>query len=142
MQHDYEKYVTEALTSPGQLHAAYSAFHNYSLGNQILALFQLDQAQPINTYQGWKALGRQVQKNAKAIQLVMPVATKAKNKDTGEDEGRTIFIAKRHWFPLSATEGTEFSPTVPEFSVQLMLAELKIKQDEFRSMNGNSQGYA
>ena len=32
--------LNEAVTKPGFIHEAYSRFHNYSLGNQLLALFQ------------------------------------------------------------------------------------------------------
>ena len=32
--------LDEALKKPGFIHEAYSRFHNYSLGNQLLALFQ------------------------------------------------------------------------------------------------------
>ena len=32
--------LDEAVRKPGFIHEAYSRFHNYSLGNQLLALFQ------------------------------------------------------------------------------------------------------
>ena len=32
--------LDEAVKKPGYIHHAYSRFHNYSLGNQLLALFQ------------------------------------------------------------------------------------------------------
>ena len=32
--------LDEAVNKPGFIHEAYSRFHNYSLGNQLLALFQ------------------------------------------------------------------------------------------------------
>jgi len=32
--------LDEAVKKPGYIHEAYSRFHNYSLGNQLLALFQ------------------------------------------------------------------------------------------------------
>jgi hypothetical protein len=32
--------LDEAFTKPGYIHEAYSRFHNYSRGNQLLALFQ------------------------------------------------------------------------------------------------------
>ena len=32
--------LDEAVKNPGFIHEAYSQFHNYSLGNQLLALFQ------------------------------------------------------------------------------------------------------
>ena len=32
--------LNEAVDKPGFIHEAYSRFHNYSLGNQLMALFQ------------------------------------------------------------------------------------------------------
>ena len=32
--------LDEAVRKPGFIHEAYSRFHNYSLGNQLLALYQ------------------------------------------------------------------------------------------------------
>ena len=32
--------LQEAVSKPGYIHEAYSRFHSYSVGNQILALFQ------------------------------------------------------------------------------------------------------
>ena len=32
--------LESAINEPGLISSAYSAFHNYSLGNQFLALFQ------------------------------------------------------------------------------------------------------
>jgi hypothetical protein len=52
--------LVEAVDKPGLIMEAYSAFHNYSLGNQVLALVQCQmrglQAAPINTFPKWKDL--------------------------------------------------------------------------------------
>ena len=32
--------LANAVTEPGRIHEAYTAFHGYSLGNQLSALFQ------------------------------------------------------------------------------------------------------
>ena len=69
--------LSDAVNQPGILSSAYSTFYNYSIGNQMMAYSQLvgrgEQLSPIATYAKWKALGRQVKKGAKAIQLCMPV---------------------------------------------------------------------
>ena len=53
--------LIEAVTKPGLIMKAYSAFHQYSVGNQILALVQCQmrglQPGPINTFPKWKDLG-------------------------------------------------------------------------------------
>ena len=50
--------LIEAVTKPGLIMKAYSAFHSYSTGNQILALVQCQmrglQPGPINTFPKWK----------------------------------------------------------------------------------------
>jgi hypothetical protein len=70
MQIDYEKIIEEALTQPGKLSERYSAFWHYSLGNSWLAQMQLGRIEPINTFPGWKALGRYVKKGEKAIEFI------------------------------------------------------------------------
>src|SRR6266487_4204637 len=54
--------LVEAVNKPGMIMEAYSAFHNYSIGNQILALVQCQfrglEPGPINTFPRWKELGR------------------------------------------------------------------------------------
>ena len=53
--------LDEAVKKPGFIHEAYSRFHNYSLGNQLLALFQCIergiQPGPLATFPKWKELG-------------------------------------------------------------------------------------
>ena len=69
--------LQEAVSKPGYIHEAYSRFHNYSLGNQLLALFQClvrgIQAGPLATFPRWKELGRHVKKGEKALTLCMPL---------------------------------------------------------------------
>ena len=60
-----------AVKQPGLLMKAYSAFHHYSLGNQMLAMVQCQmrgiEPGPINTYPGWQSLGRQVRKGENSL---------------------------------------------------------------------------
>jgi len=82
---NWENLLTEAVTKPGKILAAYSLFHSYSLGNAMLALIQCEtrgiQPGPINTFPGWKALGRHVLKGQKAISLVMPITGKKRDEE-------------------------------------------------------------
>jgi N-terminal domain of anti-restriction factor ArdC len=72
--------LRDAVSTPGKLLEAYTAFHNYSVGNSLLALLQwYDRGiapGPLNTYKGWQQIGRQVRKGEKAIVLCMPLAYK------------------------------------------------------------------
>ena len=89
--------LTEATNKPGTLSAAYSAFHRYSIGNQVLAMFQCAARElplgPISTYKGWKAKGRQVKRGAKALTLCMPVTIKREDSD-GQEHVFTRFTYK------------------------------------------------
>lgn|SRR5260221_9547641 len=73
-----------AVRTPGKLLAAYTAFHNYSMGNALLALEQCISRKiepgPLNSYKGWLALKRQVRKGEKGLCLRMPV-TLQKTRD-------------------------------------------------------------
>ena len=72
----WEQLLRHAVQQPGTISAAYSAFHNYSVGNQLLALFQCAargiRPGPIATFVRWKELGRSVCKGEKALTLCQP----------------------------------------------------------------------
>jgi hypothetical protein len=140
--------LKEAVTKPGLIHSAFSAFHGYSIGNQILAYVQCFwrgiQPSPIATYNAWKAKGRQVRRGEKAIELCMPIISKRLAENEGEDARViTSFVYKRLWFVLSQTEGAPFEmPPLPAWVLAKALETLSIKQIEFTKMNGNILGYA
>ena len=62
----FAELLESAVSDPGILSAAYSAFHNYSIGNQLLAWSQCMergiQPGPIATFSHWKEFGRHVRK--------------------------------------------------------------------------------
>lgn len=136
---DYKKLIDEVLAQPGKISDCYRMFHDYSFNNQILAMAQVG-AQPINTFMGWKALGRSVKKGEKAIALCMPVTITDKED---KDKKKTIFILKNNWFGLSQTEGDDVTPVeVPGFNEAKVLEVLEIEKVPFERTNGNVQGYA
>jgi hypothetical protein len=91
--------LRRAVTEPGIVSQAFTRFHNYSMGNQLLAWCQCERRGitpgPIETYPRWKELSRE-----KAITLCMPVTGKRtaehQNDETGQDEkveiGYTRFV--------------------------------------------------
>ena len=85
--------LRDAVSTPGKLLEAYTAFHNYSIGNSLLALFQCYERGitpgPLNTYKGWQQLGRQVRKGEKAIVLCMPLAYKKRVRQEISDQEET-----------------------------------------------------
>ncbi len=140
----------EAVSKPGTILAAYSAFWNYSTGNQILAYMQCAArgipVGPISTYKGWQGLGRQVRKGQKALMLCMPVTYKKTVKgDDGQDaeEVRQTFVYRRNWFVVTQTDGDDVQPDpIPDWDRQTALKGLSVEQVAFESPNGNTQGYA
>jgi len=144
--------LVEAVNKPGMIMEAYSAFHNYSIGNQILALVQCHERGlepgPINTFPGWQALGRTVKRGERALILCMPITRKVRDEESqdGESENheRTFktFMYKPRWFVISQTVGDEFiTPRLPEWNVEQALAALDIEQISFTHTDGNCQGY-
>ena len=146
--------LDEAVKKPGFIHEAYTRFHNYSLGNQLLVLYQcVERALPLGplaSFIKWKELGRHVKKGEKALTLCMPVTCKRTStvkKDDGIEKNEqttfTHFIYRNHWFVLSQTEGKEYqSPAIPEWNEQGALAALNIERIPFEDLDGNVQGYA
>lgn len=147
-QQKWTDLLAEAVSQPGLILKAYSAFHGYSLGNQLAALMDCQihgiEPGPINTYKGWLEKGRQVRKGEKAIWLCMPLGRKTKNEDTGEDELQiTSFVWKPRWFVLAQTEGEPVPmPEISEWNGERALAALSIERIVFNHTNGNTQGYA
>ena len=146
-EHSWSELLKAAISERGLVMKAYSLFHSYSLGNQLAAMVQCHmrgiEPSPINTYQGWQSLKRQVKKGEKALWLCMPLTSKRQN-EAGEDEKFiTAFVWKPRWFCLSQTEGEPVEmPAIPSWDKETALANLQITQIEFEKLNGNIQGYA
>jgi antirestriction protein ArdC len=142
--------LAEAVKRPGSILEAYSNFHNYSIGNCMLAAWQCHARGialgPIATYNKWRELGRQVRRGEKALTLCMPRTVKAKaQSEDGEDEEtfRTYFVYKRFWFVLEQTDGDDYElPAIPQWDKARALEGLGIREETFTHLNGNVQGYA
>src|SRR5436190_3052901 len=142
-----------AVEKPGRMLEAYTAFHNYSFGNALLALEQCIrrdlQPGPLNTYRGWLEKRRQVRKGEKGITLCMPMPFKraAQSDDAQDeiDEPQTCyaFRFRAYWFVLAQTEGEEtYVAPIPGFDMETALTTLNITRTPFDEMNGNIQGFA
>jgi antirestriction protein ArdC len=154
----FAELLSRALTEPGVVSRAYSAFHGYSIGNQILAFVQCAERGippgPIATFMGWKDKGRFVRKGEKAIVLCMPVTCKRKATDgptadaaeldvDPQSQTFTRFVYRPHWFVLSQTDGpdVELAP-IPAWDRRRALEALGIIEEPFTATDGNCQGYA
>ncbi|MCA1577052.1 MAG: ImmA/IrrE family metallo-endopeptidase [Acidobacteria bacterium] len=140
--------LIEAVTKPGLIMKAYSAFHQFSVGNQILALVQCQmrgglQPGPINTFPKWKELGRFVKRGERALTLCMPITCKRRDEISDEEHTYTSFVYKARWFVLSQTDGQELEPiTIPEWDADRAIAALNIERVPFDHPDGNVQGFA
>jgi len=140
--------LSEAVSKPGLISEAYTAFHGYSIGNQLLALTQCHlrgiTPGPIATYPGWQAKGRQVRKGEKAITLCMPITGKRKAEADGDDDAYFVrFVFKPHWFVLDQTDGEPIeAPATPQWNREQALAALGIQEIAFDLTNGNVMGFA
>jgi antirestriction protein ArdC len=147
-----------AVHTPGKLLAAYTAFHNYSFGNALLALEQCISRKiepgPLNSYNGWLTLKRQVRKGEKGLCLCMPVTYKkrvtgkaapetSEESEEIQDDVRQRFVFRNYWFVLAQTEGeTPYEQPIPGFSMDAALQTLGITRRPFDEINGNVQGFA
>jgi len=150
----WQKILHDAISQPGAIHDAYTRFHNYSIGNQLLALIQCKgrgiEPGPIGTFMHWKEAGRHVRKGEKAITLCMPLTCKAKQTAKTEDGTETEqeacftrFVYRNNWFVLCQTEGAEYqAPEIPSWDKAAALSALSIEETAFNETDGNVQGFA
>ena len=153
-QHNFAALLDTATTNPGTISAAYSAFHNYSLGNQILALMQCHARGiplgPLASFNRWRDLGRWVRKGEKAIELCMPISCKrtiattdANGNTSSDDIAFTRFVFRRNWFVLSQTDGNAYTPPAPApWNKARALSALDVTEISFDMLDGNCQGFA
>ena len=139
--------LIQAVKEPGLMLKAYSAFHGYSLSNQVAAIMQCHERGiepgPINTFRGWQNLNRNVKKGEKAIWLCMPFTRKATDESGEEKTYISNFVWKPRWFVLSQTEGEAVeAQNSPEWDKSKALAALSITEAAFTHPDGNVQGYA
>jgi N-terminal domain of anti-restriction factor ArdC/IrrE N-terminal-like domain len=146
--------LNEAVTKPGYIHEAYTRFHSFSFGNQLLALFQCFERRiqpgPIATMPRWNELGRRVKPGSKALTLCMPLSRKTTKTTTAEDGTEqhedvayTYYVWRARWFVLSQTEGADYQPpAIPKWNEEAALAALNIQREAFEDLDGNVQGYA
>lgn len=137
------------VEQPGIIHEAFTRFHNYSLGNQILAFVQCRERGlrlgPLATYPAWQAMGRQVHKGEKAIVLCQPVTIKKKAAETadGEEHTVTVFTYRAKWFTLAQTDGAAYDEALPPvWNKARALAALDVTEIPFEMPDGNTLGYA
>jgi hypothetical protein len=142
--------LRSAVTDPGVISSAYSQFHQYSFGNQLLAMVQCLERGirpgPMATFPKWKELGRHVRKGEKAITLCQPVAVRRPTDvadDPSDSDVFVRFVYKPHWFVLAQTDGSDIEPApLPTWDVKRALTTLDVQEVPFEAVDGNCLGYA
>lgn len=142
--------LQSAVTEPGIISAAYSQFHQYSIGNQLLAWGQClargIQPGPMATFPRWKELGRHVRKGEKAITLCQPITIKRSADDVDATDGTEVFVRftyRPKWFVLAQTDGAELpSVPMPTWDPVRALSVLNVTEISFDATNGNIMGFA
>jgi hypothetical protein len=133
--------LEEALTMPGGLGNTYNRFYEYSFGNQILLYLQ-GMREPVNTYDRWQAMGRQVMKGSKAKSILRPIFAKVETNGVQEQKVRGFKMVKC-LFGVSETEGDPLpEPTPREWSKERAIGKLGIREIPFTQLDGNLQGYS
>jgi antirestriction protein ArdC len=142
--------LEQAVNDPGILSSAYRNFHQYSIGNQLLAWAQCIergiQPGPIATFPRWRELGRYVRKGEKAITLCQPVTVKRTVEDDQQQEEEiafTRFTYKPKWFVLAQTDGQPVpEPSMPTWDAEKALRSLGVTEVPFDHIDGNCLGFA
>lgn len=158
----WQQILEDAVNVPGTISKAFQMFHNYSIGNQMLALWQCSakgiEPGPIGTFKAWKEKGRFVMKGQKAISLCQPVK-RTFTVDKTDESGSVVmgadgkpektkvqfsqFIYPSRWFVMSQTDGKEVEPEeVPGWDRSKALTGLNISEESFNMPDGNTGGYA
>jgi antirestriction protein ArdC len=132
----WQELLATALDTPGAVNQAFTAFHNYSFGNVLLAWSQLRRRKlplgPIATYNKWASLGRQVRKGEESLILCQPSSFKKIDEETGEERRIAFFKYKRGWFTLAQTDGPEIPmPELPAWEYQRALVALDVTEQPF-----------
>ncbi len=140
--------LQRAVTEPGIISSAYTQFHGYSIGNQLLAWSQCIQREiplgPMATFVRWKELGRHVKRGQKALTLCQPVTIRRQDEAEGEEAEILIrFTYRPRWFVLAQTDGQDLPATkIPDWDQIRALAALNVQEIPFECADGNVMGFA
>ena len=146
----FAELLARAVSEPGVISQAYSQFHQFSIGNQLLAMGQClargVAPGPMATFPKWKELGRYVRKGEKAITLCQPITIKRTVEGaaaTDEPDVIIRFTYRPKWFVLAQTDGAELPPVpMPAWDAARALVALGVTEIPFDGTDGNVMGYA
>lgn len=139
---EWARLLEEALTMPGAIGRTYNRFYEYSFMNQML-LYMQGVTEPVNTYNRWKDMGRQVKKGSKAKAILRPILVKERQDDGSEKQRLKGFKMLNCLFTVSDTEGEPLPEVqMPTWDRRRALGALAIGQVRYDLLDGNTQGYS
>ena len=90
LEPNWEYLLIEAVTKPGKVLAAYSLFHNYSLGNALLTLIQREmrgiRPGPITTFPSGRHQGATSGRDTRPSALYTPITCKKPDQENQEED--------------------------------------------------------
>ena len=152
MDTNFRRLLDEVLTKEGILSKCYTLLYSYSLANSVLLASQQEERgqeiAPCASFAKWQSLGGKIKKGSKALYVFIPkMKTYILKDENGEETPVKLpygFFLKNAVFSLNDIDGIERAK-LPEvkngFNLSKVMKELNIKQVNFESVNGNSQGY-
>lgn len=122
-------------------------FHNYSLGNLILAHFQLMERNGIDSegidllgsYKLWQKKGRQVRKGEKALYILAPRFKEIVDEETGEVVEKKMWFRKVPVFDISQTDGEPLEEDYTTNNLHFYFNEVVSRVKDIKINESNKQ---
>ena len=109
----FPHFLNKMKTGIRNIYELWHASIKYSVNNTMLIFLQRPEASYINSYSGWKSVGRMVKKGEKGIRIIAPVTIKVQKEAENDSsnlekiEEKVIAFRTAYVFDLSQTEGKE-----------------------------------
>lgn len=80
LEQDFSSFLKQDENRYQEYLRTMARFHKYSVNNTMLIFLQRPEASYINSYSGWKSVGRMVKKGEKGIRIIAPVTIKVQKE--------------------------------------------------------------
>lgn len=113
LEQDFSSFLKQDENRYQEYLRTMARFHKYSVNNTMLIFLQRPEASYINSYSGWKSVGRMVRKGEKGIRIIAPVTVKVQKESENDPSGlrtaeeKVVAFRTAYVFDLSQTEGKE-----------------------------------
>lgn len=122
-------------------------FHDYSLGNLILAHFQLMERNGIDSegidllgsYKLWQKKGRQVRKGEKALYILAPRFKEIVDEETGEVVEKKMWFRRVPVFDISQTDGEPLEDDYTTNNLHFYFNEIVSRVKDIKINESNKQ---